>query len=96
MVAYEYIPCYSALGSSTPATRLASRKILIEQNIKSGQGQHSVYSVVVYTLVYPGNTAPSTHNKPCKRQNSPQSGSRDILLTRLFLTVNVPDEDMIL
>ncbi len=33
----EYIPCYSALELQQgllPATRLASRKILIEQNIK--------------------------------------------------------------
>jgi hypothetical protein len=40
-------------GVFTPATRLASRKILIEKNLKSVQGQHSVYYVVVYTLVYP-------------------------------------------
>jgi hypothetical protein len=45
----EYIPCYSAPAvhwSLLPVTRLASRKILIEQKSKSGQGQHSVYSVV--------------------------------------------------
>ncbi len=46
----EYIPCYPAPAlrwGLLPATRLASRKILTEQNIykKSGQDQHSVYSV---------------------------------------------------
>ncbi len=45
----EYIPCYSGPAEDwgpLPATRLASRKILIEQNIRQdGQGQHSVYSV---------------------------------------------------
>jgi hypothetical protein len=44
----EYIPCYSApavhLGL-LPATRLASRIILIEQNIKKRAEQHSMYSV---------------------------------------------------
>ncbi len=42
----EYIPSYGAPAvhwSLLPGTRLASRKILIEENIKSGQGQHSVY-----------------------------------------------------
>ncbi len=42
----EYIPYYSALAvhwGLLPATRLASRKIVIEQNIKGGQGQHSLY-----------------------------------------------------
>ncbi len=37
----EYIPCYSALAvhwDLLPATRLASRKILIEQNIKKRTG----------------------------------------------------------
>jgi hypothetical protein len=37
----EYIPCYSALElhrGLLPATRLASRKILIEQNIKKRTG----------------------------------------------------------
>jgi hypothetical protein len=45
----EYILCYRGPAEHwgpLPATRLASREILIEQNIKSGQGQHSVYSVV--------------------------------------------------
>jgi hypothetical protein len=47
----EYIPCSSAPAkhwSLLPVTRLVSKKILIEQNIKiskSGQGKHSVYSV---------------------------------------------------
>jgi hypothetical protein len=42
----EYIPCYSAPAvhwGLLPVTRLASRKILNEQNIKGGQGQHSGY-----------------------------------------------------
>ncbi len=37
----EYVPCYSAPGvrwSLLPATRLASRKMLIEQNIKRRTG----------------------------------------------------------
>jgi hypothetical protein len=41
----EYIPCYCAPGlhwGLLPAARLASRKILNEQNIKGGQGQHSI------------------------------------------------------
>ncbi len=45
----EYIPCYGGPAEHwglLPATRLASREILIEQNSKSGQGHHSVYSVV--------------------------------------------------
>jgi hypothetical protein len=45
----EYIPCYGASVENwglLPPTRLASRKILIEHISKSGQGQHSVYSVV--------------------------------------------------
>jgi hypothetical protein len=49
----EYIPCYGGPAEHwglLPATRLASRKILIEQDIKSGQGQHSVYSVPKTTL----------------------------------------------
>jgi hypothetical protein len=40
----EYIPCYSAPAVHwilRPVTRLASRKILTEQNTKGGQGQHS-------------------------------------------------------
>ncbi len=44
----EYIPCYIAPAEHwglLPATRLPNRKILIEQISKSGQGQHSVYSV---------------------------------------------------
>ncbi len=38
-------------SSTLPAIRLASRIILIEQNIKNGQGQHSVYSVAL-TISY--------------------------------------------
>jgi hypothetical protein len=44
----ESWPCYSAPAEHwglLPVTSIASRIILIEQNIKSGQGQHSVYSV---------------------------------------------------
>ncbi len=43
----EYIPCYGAPATHwglLPVTRLASRKILSKIS-KSGQGQHSVYSV---------------------------------------------------
>jgi hypothetical protein len=46
----EYILCYGGPAEHLgplPATRLASRKILIEQNIK----KHSVYSEAVYQLV---------------------------------------------
>jgi hypothetical protein len=46
----EYIPCYSAPAvhwDLLPVTRLASRIILIEQNIKKWTGLHSVYSVDV-------------------------------------------------
>jgi hypothetical protein len=41
-----YIPCYGAPVVHCrllPVTRLAGRKILIEQNITSRQAQHSVY-----------------------------------------------------
>ncbi len=44
----EYIRCYGGPvehWGPLPATRQASREILIEQISKSGQGQHSVYSV---------------------------------------------------
>jgi hypothetical protein len=53
-----YIPSYGGPAEhwgSLPATRLASRKILIEQISKSGQGQHSVYSVVgpaLYSMLF--------------------------------------------
>jgi hypothetical protein len=44
----EYISCYSAPAvhwGPLPTTRLASREILMSKILKSGQGQHSVYSV---------------------------------------------------
>jgi hypothetical protein len=67
----EYIPCYGGPAEHwgpLPATRLASRKILIEQNIKKRTGpslcvlcgedyvclsrQHTAYSSVVYFVYY--------------------------------------------
>jgi hypothetical protein len=42
----HYLPiCTAVYWDLLPATRLASIIILIEKNIKSGQGQHSVFSM---------------------------------------------------
>jgi hypothetical protein len=47
----EYIPCYSAPGSTVlPATRLASRIILIKQNIKKQTGP-ALYLLCGHTCV---------------------------------------------
>jgi hypothetical protein len=59
----EYILCYGGPAEHwgpLPATRLICRKILIGQLSKSGQGQHSVYSVFILILFQPKHD-PNTH-----------------------------------
>jgi hypothetical protein len=92
----EYIPCYGALAEHwglLPATRLASRKILIEQNIKkrtgpalcvfSLLGPRTVVVYIPYSRVNSVYTVPCTHNKPPPRQYSPRSAPSDIFVSYL-------------
>jgi hypothetical protein len=91
----EYIPSYSAPAEHwglLPATRLASRKILIEQNIKRRTGPAlcvfsllGPWTVVVNSPVNSVYTAPCTHNKPPPRQYSPLSAPSDIFVS--YLTI---------
>jgi hypothetical protein len=48
----EYIPCHSELGSPYLSADYSAGKYLLSKISKSGQGQHSVYSVVSTVFLY--------------------------------------------